>query len=229
MAVLYRGQLPKPVAYTIAAVIFSIFAVVLGYAIYSNVQSSRDTEETASKRYAEADNLVCPPQTNRIEDLEGSYPKFYCVGFDGKQGTMMEFDAHGRIKLIANYDKDKLQGEWTSYHPNGKIDTKGMMENDMRQGVWNQYYVNGEIRSVKTYKDSLQNGDVELYYQTGGLMAKGAFVDDLEQGPWKVYTPEGECARECTMVDGKEENCEIFIKDYQITTKSYNSGDLGAL
>ena len=139
MAVLYRGQLPKPVAYTIAAVIFTIFAVVLGYAIYSNVQSSRDTEETASKRYAEADNLVCPPQTNRIEDLEGSYPKFYCVGFDGKQGTMMEFDAHGRIKLIANYDKDKLQGEWTSYHPNGKIDTKGMMENDMRQGVWNQY------------------------------------------------------------------------------------------
>ena len=58
MAVLYRGQLPKPVAYTIAAVIFNIFAVVLGYAIYSNVQSSRDTEETASKRYAEADNLV---------------------------------------------------------------------------------------------------------------------------------------------------------------------------
>lgn len=31
------------------------------------------------------------------------------------------------------------------------------------------------------------------------------------------------------MVDGKETDCNILVKDFQITTKSYNSGERGAL
>lgn len=209
-----------------ALVILLVAVAVLAVVFFSNRSVSQAED---AKLYAEVDRTPCPPRTNRVQDIDGSYPTFYCVGFDGKQGPLLEFDVHGRMRLSANYDKDMLNGEWTSYHANGGIDTKGVMEDDMRQGQWTQYYVNGNKRSLKTYKDNVQNGDFELYYQTGGLMAKGSFVDDLEQGLWKVYTPEGKCARECTMVDGKETNCQIFIKDYQITTKSYNSSNFGAL
>ncbi len=179
--------------------------------------------------FAELKTFQCPQQTNRVEDKDSSYPRFFCVGFDGKQGPYLEFDVHGRIKLAANYEKDKLNGAWTSYHPTGAVDTAGTMKDGKRSGRWTQYYVNGNMRSQKTYDNDMQNGDVALYYQAGGIMAKGAFVGDIEQGLWQVYTPDGKLARECTMVDGKETDCNILVKDFQITTKSYNSGERGAL
>lgn len=188
--------------------------------------SPKTKDETA---FDKAENMPCPEKTNRIIERNSSYPKVYCIGFDGRQGPYLEFDAHERLKLSANYSKDTLNGTWTSYHPNGVIDTTGEMKNGERDGVWTQYYVNGNIRSKKTYSANTQNGPVELFYQSGGLMAKGSFTDDLEQGKWFVYNNEGKLARECEMVDGKESNCVIHIKDFQITTKSYNSSELGAL
>lgn len=191
--------------------------------------SCEKKDAAQNEPFAELKTFQCPQQTNRVDDKESSYPRYFCVGFDGKQGPYLEFDAHGRIKLAANYDKDKLNGTWTSYHPTGAVDTTGTMKDGKRVGQWTQYYVNGNMRSQKTYDNDIQNGDVALYYQAGGIMAKGAFVADLEQGLWQVYTPDGKLARECTMTDGKETDCNILIKDFQITTKSYNSGERGAL
>lgn len=179
--------------------------------------------------FAEAETLACPKQTQRIEEKDSSYPKFYCVGLEGREGPYLEFDAHGNIKTKSQYHKDQLNGEWTSYHPDGAVDVTGNIQNGIRNGLWTQKYVNGNLRSEKHYKNDTLDGMVKLYYQTGVLMAQGNYRDGFEEGPWQVFTPEGKLARECVMVHGKETDCKIHVKDFNVESRSYNSGELGPL
>ena len=179
--------------------------------------------------FAEARAMVCPDKTQRIEVRESSYPEFYCVGFKGRTGPWLEFDAEGRLRKRAEYLNDKMNGEWFAYHPNGMIETRGQMKDDMRVGLWTQYYINGQMRSEKNYANNQQDGPLKLYYQDGKLMADGAYVAGIEEGPWHVYTPEGKLARECRLVHGEEKDCIIHDKDFQITTFTYESKERGPL
>lgn len=199
----------------------SFFCVVVG------CQKGQANQE--AEPFKEVRDLKCPDHTRRVEVTNTSYPEYYCVGMDGRTGLWLEFDVNGRLRTRANYVKDKLNGAWTSYHPNGQIDTEGLMENDVRTGKWTQYYVNGKLRSVKHYENNRLHGGVELYYNTGTIMASGDYVNDYEEGPWKVYTPKGELARECRLEHGEEKECQIFIKDFQPTSKFYPSKERGAL
>ena len=103
------------------------------------------------------------------------------------------------------------------------------MKDDARTGKWTQYYVNGKLRSIKHYENNEQHGTVELYYQTGTIMARGDYVNNFEEGPWQVFTPDGKLARECRMDHGEEKDCKIFIKEFQPTSKVYQSKERGAL
>lgn len=179
--------------------------------------------------FAEANAMVCPEQTQRIEVRESSYPEFYCVGFEGRVGTWLEYDERGRLRKRAHYQKDKMNGEWLAYHPNGMVETRGQMKDDSRTGVWLQYYINGQMRSEKTYHNNQLDGPLKLYYQDGKLMAEGSYVAGIEEGPWKVYTPEGELARECQLVHGEEKNCVVHLEDFKITTFEYESKERGPL
>ena len=186
-------------------------------------------QENGFKPFAEADAMVCPEQTQRVEVRESSYPEFYCVGFEGRTGTWLEFDERGRIRKRAEYVKDKMNGEWLAYHPNGTIETRGQMKDDGRTGVWTQYYINGKLRSEKTYANNQLEGPIKLYYQDGKLMADGGFIAGVEEGPWNVYTPEGKLARTCTLVHGEEKDCVIHEKDFKITSFEYESKERGPL
>ena len=183
----------------------------------------------AHKPFAEGDALACPESTERVEMKGSSYPKYYCVGRDGRTGPWLEFDVNGRLRTRATYVRDKLNGAWTQYHSDGSVETKGQMKDDMRTGMWEQFYVNGKPRSVKNYADNHLDGRVVLFYQEGGIMAEGEYRNDFEEGPWKVYTPDGRLARECRMEHGKEEDCTIHLKDFQPSTYQYAAGDRGAL
>lgn len=198
-------------------------------ALFACALSGCKNDQQNSGEFAEVSAFACPDKTKRVEDKSSSYPEFYCVGFDGKEGPYLEFDARGRIKTKANYHNDKLVGTWTAFHPDGSIDTVGEMDDNKRVGTWKQFYVNGNLRSEKVYRDSVQNGPVKLYYQSGQLMAQGQFENGLEEKRWQVFTPQGKLARECDMVHGKEENCTIHIKEFQIESRVYNSSERGAL
>ncbi len=179
--------------------------------------------------FAEAKELVCPEHTQRIEVRETSYPEFYCVGFEGRVGTWLEYDESGRLRKRAEYQKDKMNGEWLAFHPNGMIETRGQMSNDNRTGEWTQYYINGQLRSEKTYADNQLDGPIKLYYQDGKLMAEGKYITGIEEGPWKVYTPEGLLARECNLIHGEEKDCVVHVEDFKITSFEYESKERGPL
>lgn len=181
------------------------------------------------RSFAEAETMVCPENTQRIEVRESSYPEFYCVGFEGRMGPWLEFDERGRLRKRAEYQKDKMNGEWMAFHTNGTIETRGQMLNDERVGVWTQYFVNGKLRSEKTYANNQLNGPMKLFYQEGGLMAEGGYVDGIEEGTWKVYTEKGELARECKLVHGEEKDCIIHVEDFKITSFEYESKERGPL
>lgn len=179
--------------------------------------------------FQEGLELQCPENSRRIVEDNSSYPKYYCMGVDGRTGEWLEFDVYGRLRTRAYYVADRLQGQWTQYHSDGSIDTRGMMQDGKRVGEWRQFYVNGNPRSVKNYVDSRLNGPLKLYYQEGGLMAEGTYQDDFEEGAWKVFTPDGVLARECQMRRGEEKDCVIHLKDFQPSTYRYSAGDRGPL
>ena len=207
--------------------LFAFFFLISLFCLVTGCQKGEADHE--GMPFKEALELKCPDQTRRVEVKNTSYPEYYCVGMDGRTGLWLEFDVNGRLRTRANYVKDKLNGAWTSYHPNGQVDTEGQMANDVRTGEWKQYYVNGKLRSVKHYENNQLHGSVELYYNTGTIMARGDYVNDFEEGPWKVFTPKGELARECRLEHGEEKECQILIKDFQPTTKVYQSKERGAL
>lgn len=206
-----------------------LFFVLFTIGIFLICGCSKEVNHTGREPFLEGKSLVCPPNTQRAEVTNTSYPEYYCVGLDGRVGTWLEFDVNGRLRTRAEYKNDKLNGPWLHYHPDGSVETQGQMLDDMRIGEWKQFYINGAIRSIKNYKENRQSGSIQLFYQTGGIMAEGTFLEDYEEGPWKVYTPEGKLARECNMVHGEEKDCRIYIKDFQISTYSYNSKERGAL
>lgn len=173
----------------------------------------------APKPFAEAESLVCPPDTERVENHDSTFPEIYCMSKSGKLGPWLEFDENGIIKTRAEYVDDKMEGLWTSYHPNGSIDAQGTMHKNMRVGQWKQWYVDHTPRSEKDYKNNVYDGQVRLYYRNGTLMVEGKYVNDLEEGPWKVYTPEGELARECRLDAGEEKDCIVHIKDFKIKSR----------
>ncbi len=173
-------------------------------------------EVLVANAFAEGKNLACPEKTKRVEKMDSSYPEFYCVGFEGRQGPWLEYDAYGRMIKRAFFNQDRYSGEWIQYHPNGAIETKGQMDNNNREGEWTQWYIDGSRRSVKHYLHNEIHGRVELYYLNGTLMAEGEYVHDFEEGSWKVYTPQGELARECNMVHGEEGECIVHKKDFEI-------------
>ena len=173
--------------------------------------------------FSEGKSLICPENTHRVEKMDSSYPEFYCVGYEGRQGPWLEYDAYGRLIKRSAFKNDKYNGEWIQYHPNGKIETQGQIVDNNREGMWTQWYIGGNKRSVKHYLHNSIHGRVELYYLNGTLMADGVYENDLEEGQWKVYTPEGKLARECKMVHGEETDCVVHIKEFEI--KSIKFGD----
>jgi len=205
---------------------FVLFAAILLLVSGCQKQTAKDTqnevklgpggEVLVENAFAEGKNLVCPEKTKRVEKMDSNYPEFFCVGFEGRQGPWLEYDAYGRIIKRAAFDHDKFSGDWIQYHTNGAIETKGQMDNNNRVGEWTQWYIDGSRRSVKHYSNNEIHGRVELYYLNGTLMAEGEYVHDLEEGTWKVYTPEGELARECNMVHGEEGECIVHKKDFEI-------------
>ncbi len=207
------------------------YAILTGLFLFAatTMGCSKTPEPSGHQPFSEAASLICPENTKRIEDKTSSYPEYYCVGENGKQGTWLQFDVNGRLRIRTQYVDDHQNGIWTQYHADGSTDTVGQMKDDMRIGEWKQYYVNGKPRSIKHYEASQLTGRVELFYQEGSLMAEGDYQADFEEGPWKVYTPEGKLARECRMEHGMEKDCVIHIKDFQPSTFRYNSKDLGAL
>jgi hypothetical protein len=76
----------------------------------------------------------------------------------------------GSKKIISQYSVGKLNGFKIVYYPNGNIKWYCTYKNDKENGTFKKYFQNNKISSIAQFRDGLQNGYTCYYDSINGLI-----------------------------------------------------------
>lgn len=158
------------------------------------------------------------------------------------EGTLNEFYASGKPKLISNYKEGLLDGVFKEWNPNGMKKTEGAYKNGLKDETWSLYYFvtdqiyqkqgykNGQKDGVfkeylpndtlvidGNYKSGKKDGHWIFYFETGAKDMEGDFKNDLQENHWKFWYPNGQLYYEGDFIGGNKTGKWQFF---------YNTGEL---
>lgn len=83
-----------------------------------------------------------------------------------KEGVSTYYYPNGVIRIISNWEKDKLSGESVFFDSLGNIKARVNYREGLKNGKCEEYYLyNGFVRSTMSYKDDVLNGKFTMYFE----------------------------------------------------------------
>jgi antitoxin component YwqK of YwqJK toxin-antitoxin module len=98
-----------------------------------------------------------------------------------KQKTWITYYKNGKVKVIANYKNDTLNGKYKSFFSNGKIEFECNFIMGIKDGVSLYYNKNGSLKAK-----SIKNGksDSFIQYRNGKVSYKEVYKNDTLIERW---------------------------------------------
>jgi len=150
-------------------IIFSIFTACL-------LLSCSDSYELVNK-YDDQQRLSESFQIDKKSGLmEGTYTKYF---------------PNGKVEQLAEYKRNKLDGQRVLFYENGDTLIIETYENAEYQGVYKSFYADGVLESVGQYSEGAMNGQWKFYYDNKQLKEEVGFVNNEEDGPFVEYHKNG--------------------------------------
>jgi len=123
-----------------------------------------------------------------------------------RNGTFTERFFDGKIKLLAYYKNDLLEGVETHYHRNGNRSMETHYTKGLKNGPVTSWYFNGVVKETGFFVNDLFDGDWENYDERGLLVGEGTFVKGT--GKRTTYDEMGRLKCETNFVNNKKEGLE---------------------
>lgn len=147
-------------------------------------------------------------------------------------GTCKEFYETGKIKTIADWDKNMLEGDAIYYHENGNRSAEGKNKKNFKVGLWKYYdengtlsseenfkykdkmsyiegvnkvfFASGKVKRTTNYKAGLASGEAIEYFESGNVKIKYYYQNNILNGKASYYDEKGTLTNEIKYLDGKE-------------------------
>ncbi|MEI7594395.1 MAG: hypothetical protein WCK02_01510 [Bacteroidota bacterium] len=146
-----------------------------------------------------------------------------------KYDVKRSYYSTGKVKTIASYKQEKLEGVKREFSEDGSI-TKSFIYNNgivigegivdlqgLKQGDWKEYYNDGTLKAIGKYINGLKMGDWKYFHANGKSEQEGKYYPAGQpDGIWKWYYENGVLEREEEFERGKESG---YYKEYNDSAK----------
>ena len=95
-----------------------------------------------------------------------------------------------RIKTIANYVDNELNGLFLTMSDRGQIETKTNYVNGAYDGVYSKYKY-GNLEETATYANGKMTGLFKQYYRNNKIKLEAEYKDGQQHGSYRYYDEEG--------------------------------------
>lgn len=110
-------------------------------------------------------SLFSQGKTNNLTDSSGL-----------KQNTRITYYKNGKVKVLANYKNDTLNGKYKSFFSNGKIEFEANYIMGIKCGVSLYYNKNGSLKAKSIAKND--KSDLFIQYKNGKVEYKEVYKND---------------------------------------------------
>lgn len=104
---------------------------------------------------------------------------------------------------VGQYLCGKKWGEWKTFYPFGKIKNVANYENDLLNGRYEIYFENGQLKEEGSYSDGEINGEVKIYNEAGNLIKRSHAKDGKFNGETIEYYESGAVKSKKNYKNGK--------------------------
>ena len=161
---------------------------------------------------------------------------------DKKNGSYKTFDKNCFLIKEEIYEDDNLNGITTLFYPDSseKIIRKTIpFVNTVKEGIGYEYDKEGRIIAIVNYKNNFivsnekinrfdrlgkKQGVWKTYYDNSRLKKEERYKNGLLNGYVKYYNAQGKLESAVLFIDGKEQNQEENIADFDIESTYYRNG-----
>jgi antitoxin component YwqK of YwqJK toxin-antitoxin module/Tfp pilus assembly protein PilF len=97
----------------------------------------------------------------------------------------------GELMTEGAYKNGSYSGEWKYYTRFGKVKQIAFYDQNKMQGLVKDYYPTGELKAEKEYNDDQLHGYVVTYHRNGKKMEEGWYQNGVQEQQWKGYHLDG--------------------------------------
>lgn len=122
-----------------------------------------------------------------------------------KNGSWMTYhpNKEDRIKTIANYVNNELNGLYLTMSDRGQIETKTNYVNGAYDGVYSKFKF-GNLEETATYVNGQMTGTFKQYYRNNKIKLEAEYKDGKQHGSYKYYDEEGNIMMEYEYKNGEK-------------------------
>jgi len=122
-----------------------------------------------------------------------------------KNGAWMTYheDKDDRIKTLANYVNDNLNGQYLTFSNRGQIETQTSYVNGQYDGVYTKYRF-GNIEETAPYRNGQMEGTFKQFYNNNKLKLEAQYQNGKQHGSYKYYDEEGNVMMEYEYANGEK-------------------------
>ncbi len=134
------------------------------------------------RTYSETGQLQEKYRRDRQRQMHGEYKLYY----SNKQlsiarqyqhgqiiGTEYTYYENGKIRKIAQYQRNLYNGNFTYYYDTGVLEQEGVYKDDAIIGKLKTYYKSGQLKEIVNFENGEENGEFIYYYPNGKVKATG--------------------------------------------------------
>ncbi len=122
-----------------------------------------------------------------------------------KNGSWMTYypNKEDRIKSIANYVNNELNGLYLTMSDRGQIETKTNYVNGAYDGIYAKYKF-GNLEETATYTNGQMTGSFKQYYNNNKIKLEAQYKDGKQHGSYKYYDEDGKVMMEYEYKNGEK-------------------------
>lgn len=122
-----------------------------------------------------------------------------------KNGAWVTYfeDKEDRVKSIANYVNDNLNGQFLTFSNRGQIETQTSYINGQYDGVYTKYRF-GNVEETATYINGQMDGTFKQFYNSNKLKLEAQYKNGKQHGSYKYYDEEGNIMMEYEYANGEK-------------------------
>ncbi len=122
-----------------------------------------------------------------------------------KNGTWMTYfeDKDDRIKTMASYVNDNLNGQFLTFSNRGQIETQTSYVNGQYDGVYTKYRF-GNVEETAIYRNGIMEGTFKQFYNNNKIKLEAQYQNGKQHGSYKYYDEEGNVMMEYEYANGEK-------------------------
>ncbi len=121
-----------------------------------------------------------------------------------KNGVWITYHSDNqRIKTVANYSENQLNGPFLQFNNRGQIESKAGYRNGQYHGLYGKYKF-GRAEEEIEYKNGQIDGALRKYFGNGKLQQEAEYKNGKQHGKFRYFDEEGNVTLEYTYEHGEK-------------------------